>query len=100
MYLNNSSTPDGTGLIRQNDWLLTKGMFVQARHHYHPSQAGVVDDVTQDGEVLWLAADGALTRHMIDKSDGFEIWSLPIYTFAATTQPLLHHEHKEVPNDR
>ncbi|MDQ0801477.1 hypothetical protein QF050_003116 [Arthrobacter sp. SLBN-112] len=85
---NNFSTTEGTSPVLQQDWLLTKGTLVEARHRHHLARTGLVDDVTPDGSILWLAADGALTRHMIDKSDGYEIWSTYEKTHGATPQPL------------
>jgi hypothetical protein len=91
---NTCSTAPGIDLMIQGDWLLTKGTLVEARHHYHPARTGLVEDVTADGSILWLAADGAFTRHMIDKSDGYEIWSLPGYTYAVTPQSLAAPQNK------
>ncbi|MBT8163130.1 MULTISPECIES: hypothetical protein [Arthrobacter] len=56
------------------DWALAKGELVEVRHHELPPREGLVDEVTPDGVILWLAAEGATTRRMIDKSEGFEVW--------------------------
>ncbi|MCD4853709.1 hypothetical protein LN996_23080 [Arthrobacter sp. AK01] len=36
---------------------------------------GLVEDVTSDGSILWLAADGPVTRTMVEKSEGYEVWA-------------------------
>ncbi|MGJ3190145.1 hypothetical protein [Paenarthrobacter sp. FR1] len=35
---------------------------------------GIVDAVTIDDEILWLASDGVNQRRLISKADGFEVW--------------------------
>lgn len=35
---------------------------------------GTVDAVTQDEAVLWLSSDGAETRQLFERSEGFEVW--------------------------
>lgn len=36
--------------------------------------SGVVDQATEDGSVLWIAAEGISTRRIFDKSSGYQIW--------------------------
>lgn len=64
----------GSDLQLRNDWRLARGQVVEVRHDNIPTRTGVVDDVTADGSILWLAADGPATRTMVDRSEGYEIW--------------------------
>lgn len=58
----------------QHDWISAKGRYVHVRLEHGPQQEGVVEDVTADGAILWLAAHGPYTRSMILRSEGCEIW--------------------------
>lgn len=57
----------------QHDWVAARGRVVAIQHHDFPLRIGLVEDVTTDGSILWLAAHGASTRTMIEKSEGYEI---------------------------
>lgn len=71
------SRPAGSGsdLRLRHDWALAKGQIVEVRHDIVPARTGLVDEVTVDGSILWLAAEGAATRVMIDRSEGYEVWA-------------------------
>jgi hypothetical protein len=58
------------------DWTSVRGLTVEVWHATFPTRAGVVEDVTADGNILWLAADGPVTRVMVEKAEGYEIWSV------------------------
>ncbi|GAB2724913.1 hypothetical protein GCM10027038_24380 [Arthrobacter bambusae] len=64
----------GSDLRLRHDWGLAKGQVVEVRHRNIPPRTGLVEDVTADGSILWLAADGPSTRTMVDRSEGYEIW--------------------------
>jgi hypothetical protein len=57
----------------QDDWTSARGRFAAIRHAGRPLQMGFVEEVTPDGRMLWLAANGVNTRVLIDKADGYEI---------------------------
>ncbi len=46
---------------------------MSVRHERRPLQIGLVEDVTADGSILWLAANGVETRVLIDRAEGYEI---------------------------
>jgi hypothetical protein len=35
---------------------------------------GVVEQAADDDSVLWIAAAGASTRRLFDKSTGYQVW--------------------------
>ncbi|TDT73589.1 hypothetical protein DFO47_11621 [Arthrobacter sp. AG258] len=37
-------------------------------------RTGVVDSVTDDGCILWIAAHGVHPRMMIERALGFQVW--------------------------
>jgi hypothetical protein len=58
------------------DWTSAKGHTVEVWHARSPTRIGVVEDVTPDGSILWLASEGPVTRCMVEKAEGYEIWSV------------------------
>jgi hypothetical protein len=58
----------------QHDWFPVIGEHVEIRINGRGLRSGLVDDVTPDGAILWLAANGADSRMMITRSDGYEVW--------------------------
>ncbi|MCI0142115.1 hypothetical protein KNN17_11045 [Arthrobacter bambusae] len=61
-------------LHKQDDWLPLVGEMVQIRISGRFVRTGVVDAVTIDDGILWLAADGVNQRRLISKADGYEVW--------------------------
>lgn len=59
---------------KQDDWLPLVGETVQIRYNNRFVRAGIVDAVTTDDAILWLAADGVNQRRLIAKADGYEVW--------------------------
>jgi hypothetical protein len=59
----------------QHDWRLVRGCRVEIRHSLDRPRVGLVEDVTADGSILWLAAEGPATRTMVQKSEGYEVWT-------------------------
>lgn len=35
---------------------------------------GIVDAVTPDDQILWLAGDGAEPRRLFERTDGLKVW--------------------------
>lgn len=62
------------GLHIQHDWLPVRGELVEIRRHGKTVRRGWVETATQDGGVLWLAADGPHTRGMFERSEAYEVW--------------------------
>ncbi|MDR6989280.1 hypothetical protein J2Y66_003795 [Paenarthrobacter nitroguajacolicus] len=59
---------------RQHDWFPVLGELVQIRNTGKILSYGVVDAVTKDDSILWLAADGVNPRQMVCRSEGNEVW--------------------------
>ncbi|MCZ9884703.1 hypothetical protein [Arthrobacter sp. B2a2-09] len=58
----------------QPDWLPLVGEVVEVRLHNEVVRHGIVDAVTNDNSILWLAVDGVNPRTMVQRWDGYEIW--------------------------
>jgi hypothetical protein len=58
----------------QYDWLPVVGETVQIRNNGRIVRTGLVDAVTNDGGILWLAAEGVHQRQLIARADGNEVW--------------------------
>lgn len=58
----------------QYDWVPVIGETVQIRNNGRIVRTGTVDAVTNDGAILWLAAEGVYQRQLITKADGNEVW--------------------------
>ena len=50
-----------------DDWTTLTGDFVEFHRRGRLLDAGKVDAVTPNGEILWLEHDGALPRRIIEK---------------------------------
>lgn len=61
-------------LHQQYDWLPVVGEVVEMRQNEKTVRRGVVDGVTHDGGILWIAADGAEPRTMFERAQGFSVW--------------------------
>ncbi|BCW35996.1 hypothetical protein StoSoilA2_20520 [Arthrobacter sp. StoSoilA2] len=59
---------------RQHDWQPVQGETVQIRNKGRVVREGMVDAVTLDDSILWLAAEGNTPRQMACKNDGDEVW--------------------------
>ncbi len=59
---------------KQDDWLPLVGETVQIRIKGRFVRMGIVDAVTIDNEILWLASDGVNQRRLVSKADGYEAW--------------------------
>lgn len=53
-----------------DDWTQLQDRFVEIDRRGTILDRGLVDAVTDEGSILWLAHDGAATRRLILKQDG------------------------------
>jgi hypothetical protein len=62
----------GDGIFWQpvDDWTSLRGQTIEVHEHGKVMDLGVVDAVTLDGLILWLAFDGSLPRRIIEKDHG------------------------------
>ncbi|KRE71470.1 hypothetical protein ASG77_10460 [Arthrobacter sp. Soil762] len=58
----------------QPEWIAVVGEIVEVRLHDKTVRTGRVDGVTADDQILWIAADGAESRAMFERSQGFSVW--------------------------
>lgn len=66
----------------QPDWHRALGQHVEIRRHGKVLRNGVVEDVMPDGSILWISAEGAHGREMIERSEGKQVfarypWDIP-----------------------
>lgn len=59
---------------RQDEWAPVIGEHVQIRKQGGIVRDGIVDAVTLDDSILWLAADGTEPREMLCRAEGVEVW--------------------------
>lgn len=59
----------------QRDWTGLVGKPVVIRLNHAVVRRGVVDAVMPDGSVLWIFPDGTDPREMVEKAEGFQVWS-------------------------
>lgn len=57
----------------QSDWLAALGLYVEIRDRGRFVRAGTVDAVMPDGSLLWLSAEGAWLREIVEKKSGMEV---------------------------
>lgn len=60
--------------FKQHNWRPLLGKVVQIRKNGKIVRSGVVDAITDDGLILWIAGEGACTRQMAHQHDGYEVW--------------------------
>lgn len=56
-----------------NDWSLLAGFHVQVRLNWWTLRSGRVEEVTRDGNALWIEAGSGFGRQLIDQGSGFQI---------------------------
>lgn len=59
---------------RIDDWRTLTGAHVEIRQQGTILGRGIVDDVTDDGQILWLRSPGE-GRRLLEKSDFYQIWA-------------------------
>jgi hypothetical protein len=74
------------------EWHLLVGAEVEVIQRGRIVRSGIVDDATADGTVAWVAQDGVEQRRLIDKADGYELWTGPTQIHAFP-QPI----HSDAP---
>lgn len=61
-------------LCRFEEWHALAGAMVRVCRNGETIRTGVVDDVTSDGSVVWIAQQGVLGRTLVHKGEGYELW--------------------------
>ena len=56
-----------------HDWSYLIGYPVQVRLNGRPLRSGQVEDATNDGRALWLAAEPGFDRQLIDQDSGYQV---------------------------
>ncbi|KIA74877.1 hypothetical protein ANMWB30_04620 [Arthrobacter sp. MWB30] len=57
------------------DWAKLTGHTVEVWLFEDHVMTGVVEQAADDDSVLWIAAAGADTRRLFDKSTGYQVWA-------------------------
>ncbi|MEV7605892.1 hypothetical protein AB0N65_10690 [Paenarthrobacter sp. NPDC089322] len=60
-----------------DDWTGLKGLTIEVHQRGFVMDRGIVDAVTPDGLVLWLAFEGAVERRIVEKAAGVYARVLP-----------------------
>jgi hypothetical protein len=63
------------GLHLQPDWQRALGQYVEVRRHGEVIRTGTVVAVMPDSSLLWISADGVFPRQMVEKVEGYQIYS-------------------------
>ena len=61
-------------LYLQPEWFPVIGEIVEIRLNDTTVRTGMVDGVTYDDQILWMAADGAELRMMFERSQDYSVW--------------------------
>lgn len=59
------------------EWQRLEGAVVRVCRDGKPVRTGVIDDVTPDGSIVWIAQEGVLGRSLFHKAEGYELWIAP-----------------------
>lgn len=70
------------------DWQRTFGEYVELRHRGEIVRSGTVEDVMPDNSILWISADGAFPRQMVERAGGYEVYSRYPWASPSQTQRL------------
>ncbi len=62
---------------RCDDWSSLAGATVEMHRRGQLVRSGVVDAVTHDASILWLAADYNGNRALFESAEGYEVWADP-----------------------
>jgi hypothetical protein len=60
--------------FRVDDWYRLHSATVEVRRYGAFVRIGLVDATTPDSRMLWLSPEGADSRVLLDKLDGYEVW--------------------------
>lgn len=58
-----------------DDWRKLPGASVEIRHQGTTVCSGIVDDVTEDGKILWVYTRGD-GRRLFEKASFYHVWAL------------------------
>lgn len=64
----------------QTDWKRSLGQRVEIRLNGRPVRTGTVEAVMPDDSILWIAAEGADSRKMLARADGFQVFTRYAWT--------------------
>lgn len=67
----------------QPDWQRALGQDVEIRVNGKSVRAGKVDAVMPDDSILWISAEGADSRQMLARADGYEVYTRYPWTYPA-----------------
>lgn len=56
------------------DWSRLPGQTVEVWLSGEYVAGGVVDQAAEDDSVLWIAAEGIMTRRIFDRASGYQVW--------------------------
>lgn len=59
----------------QPEWVRTLGQYVEIRRSGETVRKGMVEAVMPDSSIVWISAEGAQPRQMVEKADGSEIYA-------------------------
>lgn len=76
-YVTESQITQPEGLGHRDDWPGLDGHVVEVWRLGEHVTTGTVEQTSEDGSVLWLAAEGAVTRRLFDKKSGYRMWFAP-----------------------
>lgn len=66
----------------QPDWQRTLGQYVEIRVKGKRVRTGTIDAVMPDNTALWISVDGAESRQMLARADGYEVYTRYPWTYA------------------
>lgn len=89
MFWTTSTTPGFRPLpadfnYRIDDWTVIPGANVEIRKDGTVIRRGVVEEVTPNGDILWLGGGEGGPRRLFERFEGFEVWA------ASEQTPLLY----------
>lgn len=61
-------------LYLESDWRQVVGKYVEVRQEDRRVRTGLVEVVTVDAGILWIAAHGAERRALYERAHGYTIW--------------------------
>lgn len=70
----------------QTDWQPLIGQCVEVRHDGRITRTGTVDAVMPDDSILWISAEGAYQRKMIERTDGIQVYACAAGAFPQRTR--------------
>lgn len=59
----------------QPDWKRALGHYVEVRRFGEIVGTGTVEEVMPESSILWISAEGAFLRYMVERAEGYEVYS-------------------------